>query len=71
MIRLHYVKPIDKVIADDYPSLVTTRPTIVMKDPLSLDEVKINYQVSTGVPSAFVLNKCQTEILNGEAVKTD
>ena len=69
-IRLHHVKPIDKMMADDCPSLVTTRPVVVMRDPLSLNEVKVNYQVSAGVPSAFVLNNCQLEILDSEAVET-
>ena len=69
-IRLHHVKPIDKMMADDCPSLVTTRPVIVMKDHLSLNEVKVNYQVSAGVPLAFILNKCQLEILDSEAVET-
>ena len=69
-IRLHHVKPIDKMMADDCPSLVTTRPVVVMKDHLSLNEVQVNYQVPAGVPSAFVLNKCKLEILDSEAVET-
>ena len=69
-VRLHHVKPIDKMMADDCPSLVTTRPAVVMRDLLSLNEVEINYQVTAGVPSAFVLNKCKIEILDSEAVET-
>ena len=69
-IRLHHVKPVEKMMADDYQSLVTTRPIVVMKDPISLDKVKINYQTLAGFPSTFVLNNCRIEILDSEAVGT-
>ena len=69
-IRLHHVKPIDKMMADDCPSLVTSKPAVVLREPLSLNQVPINYQVTAGIPTAFVLNKCTLQIRDSEPIET-
>ena len=70
VIRLHHVKPIEKMMADDCPSIVTAKPAIVMQNPISLSEVRINYQLTAGIPCAFVLNNCTIEVLDNEPIET-
>ena len=70
VIRLHHVKPIEKMMADDCPAIITAKPAVVLNNPISMNEVKINYQVPAGIPCAFVLNNCSIDILDSEPIKT-
>ena len=70
VIRLHHVKPIERMMADDCASIVTAKPAVVMKNPMKLNEVNINYQVTAGIPCTFVLNSCILEILDSEPIET-
>ena len=70
VIRLHHVKPIEKMMADDCPSIMTSKPAVVLRDPLNIKEVSMNLQVTAGVPTAFVLNGCRIEVKDSEPVET-
>jgi hypothetical protein len=70
VIRLHHVKPIERMMADDCPALVTSKPSIILQDPIAMNEVKINNQVAAGVPTAFVLSGCSIDILDSQPVYT-
>ena len=70
VLRLHHVKPIDTMMADDCPSLTTPKPVVVMREPTELCEVEINYNVTAGIPTAFVLNGCELQIRDSEPVET-
>ena len=70
VIRLFHVKPIEKIMADDCPSLLTCKPAVVLQDPINLIEVPINYQVTAGIPTGFVLNGCKLELLDSEPIET-
>jgi hypothetical protein len=70
VIRLHHVKPIERMMADDCPALVTSKPSIILQDPIAMNEVKINNQVAAGVPTAFVLSGCSIDILDSQPVET-
>ena len=69
-IRLYHVKPIEKIMADDCPSIVTNKPAVVLNDPIKLNEVLINFQVTAGIPTAFVLNNCTIDIRDSEPFET-
>ena len=69
-IRLYHVKPIEKIMADDCPSIVTNKPAVVLNDPIKLNEVPINFQVTAGIPTAFILNGCTIEIRDSEPFET-
>ena len=69
-IRLYHVKPIEKIMADDCPSIVTNKAAVVLNDPIKLNEVPINFQVTAGIPTAFILNKCTIDIRDSEPFET-
>ena len=70
VIRLHHVKPIKKMMAGYCPSIVVVKPAIVMQNPISLSNVRINYQMTAGAPCTFVLNHFTIDVLDNELIET-
>ena len=55
---------------DDFRSIVAAKQAIVTQNPIHLPEVRINYQITTGIPCAIILNNCAVGALYNEPIKT-
>ena len=61
-IRIFRPLPIESVMPDGIPSLVTRFNAVVMQTPNMIDEVPINHSISGNTSLAFALNNCLIEV---------
>ena len=57
-IHLYHFLPIDNIIPDNFPSIVTKKPVSVMREPKNLSVVLIKETVPAGFSAVVVLNDC-------------
>ena len=64
VLRLFGPKPYEYIIPNEVPYIVTQFPVAIMKQPMAMIEVHINYAIQGGDSMAFYRNVCDLTLLS-------